>query len=369
MTKEYGKRLRLTPDEEALINQYRAGSLSSLDEEIRAESYRERWLVERAKSRTMRRQLMQMEQREIERREIVGEMGKRSGAIRIRETKGRPGKDKGAFVAALGDVHAGELVDPATVQGVNEYNPTVASARLNRFFNNVIKTYKKEAIEGIDLNTFVLALMGDFITGYIHEHLMLTNTMSPMEETIFCFEHLRDGIQMILDKLDFESLEIPTSLGNHARTTKRMFTSGADKTNYETIIYEMLRSHFKDNSRVRFIIEPSYATLLDVCGMRIRFHHGEKVKGNGGVGGITIPLNKWIDKYNKETSVRADYDVLAHHHTLLRGRNFMVNGSVIGTSHYGISLGYANEPARQGAFVVREGCPFVICENTIFLGH
>ena len=369
MTKEYGKRLRLTPDEEALVLQYRGGSIDALTEEIRKDAYREKWLGERAKGRTMRRMLTLLEQREADRAEVLSELGRRSGALRVRETKAKKGRDRCAFVVGLGDVHAGELVDPATVQGVNEYTPAIASARLGRFFNNTIKVFQKEAVSGVDMNVFVLGLMGDFITGYLHEDQLLTNTMSPMEETIFCFEHLRDGIQLLLDKLDVAVFEIPTCLGNHGRTTKRMLCNGADKTNFETIIYEMLRSHFKGNDRVRFLIEPSYATVLDVLGMRVRFTHGEKVRGNGGVGGITIPLNKWIDKANKEIRTRADYDVLAHHHTLLRGRNFMLNGSVIGTTAYGASLGYTNEPARQGAFVVKEGCPFVICENTIFLGH
>jgi hypothetical protein len=369
MTKEYGKRLRLSPDEEALVQQYRGGQLSSLTEEIRAESYREKWLAERAKGRTMRRMLTQVQSLVADRVSVEEEMQRRSGAVRVRATKPRKGRDNGAFVAALGDIHAGERVDPATVQGVNDYNPEVASLRLTRFFNNVIRIYKKEAVDGIDLNTFVLALLGDNITGYLHEDQVLTNTMSPMEETIFCFEHIRDGIQLLLNSLDVAVFEIPCKLGNHGRTTRQMLCNGAEKTNYETIIYQLLINHFQNEPRVRFIFEPSYATVLDVLGMRIRFTHGEKVRGNHGVGGITIPLNKWISKVNKEPSLRADYDVLGHHHTLHRGPRFMLNGSVIGTTAYGLSLGYGDEPARQGAFVVREGCPFVICENTIFLGH
>lgn len=367
--KDEAPRIRLNPDEHALVLSYRKGELNSLSEEIRAESYREKWLAERAKGRTLRRMLTTLQGIEDDRKEVLEELQRRCHAVRISETKPGKGKDAGAFVAALSDAHVGERVDPATVQGVNTYNPEVAHDRLERYFNNVIKVYRKEAVEGIDLHTFVLALLGDFITGHLHEDQVLTNTLSPMEETIFAFEHLRDGIRLILSKLSMPNLVIPCCLGNHGRTTQKMLANGSDKTNFETIIYSLLINEFKSDPRVQMIFRPSYATVVDVLGMRLRFSHGEKVRGNGGVGGISIPLNKWIDKSNKEVSVRADYDVLGHHHTLLRGRNFMINGSVIGTTAYGAGLGYTNEPARQGAFVILEGCPFVICENTIFLGH
>jgi hypothetical protein len=60
----------------------------------------------------------------------------------------------------------------------------------------------------------------------------------------------------------------------------------------------------------------------------VRFHHGHGLKYLGGVGGLTIPANKSIDKWNQ--GVWADLDVFGHYHTLFDGRNFLSNGSQVG---------------------------------------
>jgi hypothetical protein len=67
----------------------------------------------------------------------------------------------------------------------------------------------------------------------------------------------------------------------------------------------------------------------------------------GGVGGIYIPLMRYILKVNRQ--IQADMDLIGHWHTqeaLLTGGAIM-NGSVCGASAYSIRLGFPASPPTQ----------------------
>ena len=66
----------------------------------------------------------------------------------------------------------------------------------------------------------------------------------------------------------------------------------------EKFMYYFLKEDFKDNPRVTFHISDGYHFYLEVYGFNIRIHHGHSVRYNGGVGGLTIPMNKKIQIWN-----------------------------------------------------------------------
>ena len=44
----------------------------------------------------------------------------------------------------------------------------------------------------------------------------------------------------------------------------------------------------------------------------LRLYHGHQIKYSDGVGGLTIPLNKWQAK--QDQIVRADFNLMGHYH-------------------------------------------------------
>jgi hypothetical protein len=77
------------------------------------------------------------------------------------------------------DWHWGEVVDPAQVGGVNEYNLKIAQDRARAFIETSIDLLKNRfnnpKYEGV-----VFALGGDMFSGNIHEELATTNDMEVM---------------------------------------------------------------------------------------------------------------------------------------------------------------------------------------------
>ncbi len=253
----------------------------------------------------------------------------------------------------LSDVHIEERVDDEVVNGMNEYNLDIAKQRVEKFFVNLLKLVNKER-QDIKINKLVLGLLGDFITGYIHEDLKENNYLSPTEATLYVEQILVDGIKYLVEKGEFNEIVIPCTKGNHGRTTSKKRFSTAYKNSYEWMMYKHIENTFKLLSEtdkkykiIKFVIPKSELTYIKVYDKMIRFGHGDHFSFGGGVGGVIIPMSKWLYRMNEQTP--ADMTFLGHWHNILLEPtpNCMLNGSVIGMTPYGVSFGGANRPPQQ----------------------
>lgn len=261
----------------------------------------------------------------------------------------RPSTATGMPWLVLSDLHLEEVVTPDSIQGcVNEYNPAVSKRRLQSVFQHGL--YMANTIGSMaKVDTMGLAILGDLISGYIHPDLVESNAMSPLEAIMFAQDELIAGINYLLKNSKWK-LKIPCTHGNHGRTTEKMRTQTSAENSYEWMLYESMRKHFAGNDRVEFMITKGYHQYVKVWDTVLRFHHGDAIKYGGGVGGITIPVNKLITKWNTYTV--ADLDIFGHWHQYFDGGNFISNGSLIGPSAYAVKNGFKYERPRQAFFWV-----------------
>ena len=255
-------------------------------------------------------------------------------------------------VAVFSDVHFEEEVEPGTVDGVNEYNLGIARRRCETFFKEVLSTIETQR-KRKPIKELVLALIGDFISGYIHEELMEANQLSPTQAILAAYEMLVAGIDFILLHGGFETIHVPCKIGNHGRTTPKMRVQTAAYNSFEWLMYQFLRKHYAHEPRLKFVIGVGYHDFVTIYDCVLRMHHGDNVKYGGGVGGITIPLNKAIANWN--TVRKADVDVLGHWHCLQSAGNYFLNGSVVGYGAYSVFVKAPFEPPKQGLFLVEPG--------------
>lgn len=250
------------------------------------------------------------------------------------------------------DWHIEETVEPSTVNGMNEYNIAIAKDSIQRFFKNALKLTdicKKDIV----INNVVLGLLGDHITGYIHDELVESNSLSPTEATMVAIDLISSGIKHVLDNSTY-NFTVVCKDGNHGRTTLKKRISTEYKNSYEWMMYHMIAREFKDNERIKFVIDKSYMSYLTVYDKVIRFHHGDYIKYQGGVGGLTIPANKAISQWDKE---RVAYlDVFGHYHQLMldtgSSSKFVMNGSIIGYNAYALSIKASYEEPKQAFFLI-----------------
>jgi len=261
------------------------------------------------------------------------------------------GVDEAVAVFVTSDWHIEEQVDPSTISGMNEYTPEIAGKRLTKMWESALRCVDKErSISKID--TMVCAVIGDLITGFIHDELVESNWLHPLEALELAQNHLIDGLSFLADHGKFKEIVVPCCFGNHGRTTTKRRVSTAAKNNYEWFMYRQVAKYFEGDKRFRFLLTDGYFITEDIMDTRVRFHHGDNVRYYGGVGGLTIPLNKSIQQWNKNNPRPADYDVLGHYHQLQFTPDAMINGSVVGYNPYALSIKARYEPPQQGLFLV-----------------
>lgn len=279
--------------------------------------------------------------------EIVGGMKRTIQISQIKPRKSE-GESEAVAVWVASDWHVEENVDPKIVLGLNEYNMAISKDRSEQFFRTGLRITDILA-KDIAIDTIVLALLGDFITNNIHDELVEINEVAPMHATIYAQNLIASGIQYVLDNSKY-NIVIPCHSGNHGRTTKTSQMSTENGHSLEYFMYIYLKDHFRNNKRVTFNIAEGFISYLDVFDYKIRFMHGHTVRYGGGIGGMTIPINKAIAGW--DSTGHADLTVMGHFHKFFDGGNFIVNGSMIGYNAYALSIKASFEKPKQALFLI-----------------
>ena len=260
---------------------------------------------------------------------------------------GKPSESTAVIMCS--DLHFEETVDPETIDGLNEYNPKIAQTRLHKVFQNGLKLVEMSRSKS-NIKKLILWLGGDFIAGYIHEELMESNSMSPIDASIQVYKLLVSSIDFLVENGKLDEIVVVTSVGNHARTTDKIRISTSVENNYEWLIYNFLESYYEKSDVVKFKLSRSYFNYLEVYGYMLRFHHGNYIRYGGGVGGITVPLNKAIAQWNQAKPVYMD--IFGHWHQRISTKNAICNGSIIGYGPYAMSIKAAFERPQQSFFLM-----------------
>ena len=249
--------------------------------------------------------------------------------------------------AIASDWHVEENVKPESVNGSNEYTMAIAKKRAEKFFQHTLQLVEKEQ-HAVNIDTLVLALLGDFFSGNIHEELLASCEVGPQDAMLFAQNLIASGIEFILKNSKLK-LVIPCAVGNHSRMTHKVHVSNEQGNSLEWAMYNFLAKYFEKEKRVTFVLSRSYHNYIEVFDYTIRFHHGHAISYGGGLGGITVPVIKAINRYN--TDRKAYLDVFGHFHNRIDGGMFIVNGSLIGDSPYGKRLGFTGRP-EQAFFLI-----------------
>lgn len=247
-------------------------------------------------------------------------------------------------VALFSDAHIEETVEPASVLGKNEYNVSIAEARIKNYFNNLAICINKDHVEEL-----IFASLGDTISGYIHDELAQTNGLTPSEATIKAQSLIYGGLKFLCDNTKLNSIKFIGIVGNHSRTTKKIQHSNGYKLSFEWIMYQNIKNMCEITGLpIEFNIPESEMAVVDMPdGKRFVFVHGYQIKsgGNGTVCGIYPALNRLAMKWDR--TFNQDKIYLGHFHSCVSIPNAVVNGSIIGFNSFALSNGFAYEEPAQ----------------------
>lgn len=258
------------------------------------------------------------------------------------------GKQRTATPVMLcSDWHVEEIVDPATVNGLNEYNPQIAERCID-ILGDAYAWMMKDA--RFDIRQGVLWLGGDLYSGYIHEELAEGNAMSPMEVSLWLQVRLERFIRRILAETELERLIVVCNDGNHGRATHKIRVATRTANSIEWLMYQTLARAFANEPRVEFQIAEGEWNYLPVYRQTFGFTHGDSFKYGGGVGGLLIPVRRGLNEMRKY--IKVDHVSMGHFHQRMDDGEVSVNGSMIGITPYSMRIHAKPEPRQQSWFLV-----------------
>jgi hypothetical protein len=245
------------------------------------------------------------------------------------------GRGEATPVLCVNDWHSEERVSKSAVNGVNEYNAEIAKRRVKNLWSSaaglvdMCKTRSK-------IDTMIVAILGDLITGYIHDELMATNDEPPAAAIMRVYDWVVAGILFLRRETKVGRILVPCLCGNHGRFTQKRWSKNVAGTSLEGMMYDMLVRRFRGDKAITIIPPHGDMTHLSVYGRTLRFMHGDNVRYSGGIGGVHVPLRKALDAWN--TQVKADYTYMGHWHTDLTGEDYRVSGSLIGYTEWSLRI-------------------------------
>ena len=267
---------------------------------------------------------------------------------RARQRPGKAKRHSATMVVLLSDWHVEERVDPATVNGLNDYSLDVADQRIAELGERLAVMLDHER-RLADIRRVVVWLGGDFLSGHIHDDTAELAQLAPLSATRWAGERIRGFLDSVSGQAD--EVIVATNSGNHGRSTDKLRIGTEMEHSFEQHLYlTMAGAETKDN--IRWHVGTGYLNVLDLDGFRVRFHHGHAVRYQGGIGGIHVPLNKSIAAW--DATLRADLTCLGHWHQFSWGRSgrYVSNGSVIGHSAYAVRIKATYEPPCQACVVI-----------------
>lgn len=264
-----------------------------------------------------------------------------------RSDGGRSSSDH-EMLLLLSDAHFPEKVDPSATLGL-EYNGPICLRRLERVRDTAIR-YKDLRGSAYEVRKLSVAVLGDMLSGNIHDELEVTNEKPASEAMVEMTYALYDMGRAFAES--FEEVEFIVMPGNHPRFTKKP-RSKNKWDNWEWVMGKFLEGLARDQFKVtvpKDIIYPH--RIFD---FKVGLTHGDGVQAQSFAG---IP---WYSMKQRRDALQAllktlgqpQLDLLCygHFHQLIfeegAGCSLIINGSIKGGDEYGVTRRYQAPPAVQ----------------------
>jgi len=263
-------------------------------------------------------------------------------------------------VTIWSDWHVGEVVDPKQIHNINGYNLSIARNRVNELVNKTITLCFNHVVNPVYEDGIVIFLIGDIVSGDIHEELEKTNEIPVLQTVIEAVNMLTWALKEL--GKHFCKITVACVPGNHGRLTEKMQAKNFHLENLDWLTYNFLSNNFKDDSKYEFHIPESSSAFVKVENMTFLGMHGCELGVGGGGEAMIGPIGKIIRGEQKVRAsfgqVNLEYDVLllGHFHNTLWLPRVFVNNSLKGYCEYSFRVLKAmpSRPSQSLFFVNSE---------------
>ena len=255
----------------------------------------------------------------------------------------------------LSDWHFEEIVKPAAVMGLNEYDATIAARRVYRVVHAFLDWQRTQQAGGNVMPEVVVALNGDFLTGVLHGLERHSSAPNVVRATLACGRLIALALRDLA--ANFSSVRVYGTVGNHGRLPddKKMPTKDPSRS-FDYIAYAVARELLRDTPHVTFELPDSYGAVYAVAGHTVYQGHGNFVKQQMGI--VGYGMRRFVANLAANMGAAGHslkYAFFGHFHQAssaeFAGCTAFIGPSLIGTQEYGFLSGGSVNRAAQQAFV------------------
>lgn len=247
------------------------------------------------------------------------------------------GHDDNDLLIHISDIHTGIEIH----NWKNDFDENILKTRLEKYVSEIIKIQQRHCSE----NAFVV--IGEIISGIIHNNLRLQNNMDMMEQ----FKYISELLSSVLVELSghFKQVYVYVTPGNHSRISPKK-EDALDGENMDVLLGFYLRArlqNYKNISICENIIDPEIASFV-VRGKKVFAAHGHKDSPQNVVQNFTLMFG-----------MRPDIVLLGHRHTngmtTVSDVKVIESGCCSGSDQYAVSIRKTNRPEQTVSVVDNNG--------------
>ena len=163
-------------------------------------------------------------------------------------------------IAPLSDTHIGDRVEGDQMIGLNSYDMDIFNRRLYGWANQIVQLVELRR-NYAPINELVIPMLGDMISGDIHDELARTNIDNCMGQMIRGANLIGQALMFLASH--FNEIRVPCVVGNHGRMTRK--PPMKDKyMDWDYMLYQWVAAFCRDQKNIKFDIPRSFITSFDV---------------------------------------------------------------------------------------------------------
>ena len=228
------------------------------------------------------------------------------------------------LLCSLTDIHTGIEIH----NWKNDFDEDILKSRIEKFTSDILDIRGQHGSENCYL------VIGEILSGLIHNNLRLQNNMDLMEQ----FKYVSELISAMLSRManHFNHIYIYVTPGNHSRITPKK-DEMLDGENMDVLLPFYLKArmqNFKNITICENTVEPEIA-MFNIRGNNIFAAHGHKDSPSNVVQNFTMMFG-----------IKPDIVLLGHRHTngltTVYDTKVIESGSVSGSDQYATSIRKVN---------------------------
>lgn len=241
----------------------------------------------------------------------------------------------------LSDFHGGEVVDPAVIQNLNEYDFSIMLARIDELIESVLSHQRRSPqLTGLDI-----AFVGDMLSGANHQEIEVSNELVLAEQAV----QMGTVMGQLVERLaaHYPSVRVFSVEGNHPRLNGKAMQAKNPQNNGDWIAAQFCKQYLANYPNVSMEVGRG-SVQFEIAGRRVMCLHGDGIRSS-------MPGIPWGGVMRRVNQLQAtlpnhiDHWIVGHFHqaNLVNAGRVIMNGSLKGCDEWTLKALGAGDPPAQ----------------------